>query len=403
LSFIQGLHGVVAIVLLCTLLFAEEAGVPLPWPGELTLLAAGLLIATGALDPWLFVPLAIAVCLAGSLTGYSWARLLGETGLKSAAERFHQTKRLDKVTARLQNAAPLQISISRLVPGLRVYTSLVAGAVGVNRQRFLLGVAPAVVLWVIVLVTLGVVVGVPAERFLGELESLVLQGGTLIVVGVGGYVAIRRIPEGGRAGLARLPSNLRSVLALSVDMAVIAAVVAGVLAIVRPVLRVGALAGWLDILVVMAVIAVFYSIATRRGMRATAGEALLGTHYLTQSPRDALRASLRRILRTALSQDPQGTSPDVGRAAEAFRALGDRSRLQVARLLLAGDHSLMDVSRELQLPPVEAALALQELQVAGLVTWHQTSGDRRYEIADDHVRLGLAEFLTTTFVDRPQR
>jgi membrane protein DedA with SNARE-associated domain len=51
LSFTQSLHSVVAIVLLCTLLFAEEAGVPLPTPGELTLIVAGLLIATGGLDP----------------------------------------------------------------------------------------------------------------------------------------------------------------------------------------------------------------------------------------------------------------------------------------------------------------------------------------------------------------
>jgi membrane protein DedA with SNARE-associated domain len=56
MGFIQGLHGTVALVLLCSLLFAEEAGVPLPTPGELTLIAAGLLIATGGLDPWLFLP-----------------------------------------------------------------------------------------------------------------------------------------------------------------------------------------------------------------------------------------------------------------------------------------------------------------------------------------------------------
>jgi membrane protein DedA with SNARE-associated domain len=41
----------VAIVLLCTLLFVEEVGIPLPIPGELTLIAAGLLIATRGLDP----------------------------------------------------------------------------------------------------------------------------------------------------------------------------------------------------------------------------------------------------------------------------------------------------------------------------------------------------------------
>lgn len=57
MNLIQGLHGAVAIVLLCSLLFAEEAGVPIPLPGELVLVAAGVLIGTGGLDPWMFPPL----------------------------------------------------------------------------------------------------------------------------------------------------------------------------------------------------------------------------------------------------------------------------------------------------------------------------------------------------------
>lgn len=119
MSFIEGLHGVVAIVLLCTVLLAEEAGVPLPMPGELAPIVAGLLIGTGGLDPWFFVPLAIASCVAGSLAGYSWARIVGEHGLAAAAERFHQTKRLNRVTARLKVAGARDIGLCRLIPGLR--------------------------------------------------------------------------------------------------------------------------------------------------------------------------------------------------------------------------------------------------------------------------------------------
>src|SRR3981081_35913 len=147
------------MVLLCALLFVEEVGIPLPIPGELTLIAAGLLIATGGLDPWLFLPLSIASCFAGSLTGYSWARLGGEHGVRAAAAGGHQTKRLERVRARLQKAGPREIALSRLVPGLRVYTTLVAGAVGVDRQTFLVGIAPATVLWVIVFLVIGVVAG----------------------------------------------------------------------------------------------------------------------------------------------------------------------------------------------------------------------------------------------------
>jgi membrane-associated protein len=281
LSFIQGLHGAVAIVLLCTMIFAEEAGVPLPAPGEVTLIVAGLLIATGGLDPRVFVPLAIASCVAGALAGYSWARIVGEHGLRAAAEHFHQTSRLKRVTARLRVAGAREIGLSRLIPGLRVYTSLVAGAVGVDRRRFLLGVIPSAVLWVVVYTLLGVVAGEPAARLFTELQDLILQGSILVVAGVGGYIAIRRIPAGSRAGLMHLPATLRSILALAVDTALIGAVVAGVLAVVRPLTRIGAVAGWADLVVVVVVIAVFYSIATRSGRRATAGETLMGTHYLT--------------------------------------------------------------------------------------------------------------------------
>ncbi|MDQ6772044.1 MAG: VTT domain-containing protein [Candidatus Dormibacteraeota bacterium] len=383
----------VAIVLLCTVLFAEEVGIPLPVPGELTLIAAGLLIATGGLDPWLFVPLAIASCLAGSITGYSWARLVGEHGLRAVADKLHQTKRLDKVKGRLQKAGPREIAVSRLIPGLRVYTTLAAGAAGVERQTFLIGVAPATVVWVVVFLVVGVVAGVPAERFLGQLEGLILQGGILIALGLGSYLAIRRVPEHGFTALARLPSNLRALLAAGVDMALVGAVVAGVLAVVRPLTPVGEIAGWLDILVVAVVIAVFYSITTRAGRHATAGETLLDASYLTQRAPEASRLSLRSAARVLLDRGAPPSRQDVGRAAQMFRALGDDKRLQLARLLLSGDQSLDEITGELKMSPLEAAYGLRELQTAGVVLVRETEAAQRYSLASDHVRIAVAELL----------
>src|ERR1022692_4834414 len=115
MAFIQGLHGTVAILLLCSLLFAEEAGVPLPFaPGELTLIVAGLLIAVGAINPFVFLPLAVIACIAGALLGYSWAGLIGTSGLRSIAERLHQTKAFDLVETRLRTASSRDIALSRL-------------------------------------------------------------------------------------------------------------------------------------------------------------------------------------------------------------------------------------------------------------------------------------------------
>src|SRR5204862_489244 len=84
------------------------------------LVAGGLLIATGDLNAYLFVPLAIVSCLAGSLVGYSWANFVGDRGLTAAAERLRQEGRVTRVAERIRAAGPLQIGVTRLIPGLRI-------------------------------------------------------------------------------------------------------------------------------------------------------------------------------------------------------------------------------------------------------------------------------------------
>ncbi|MDQ6899163.1 MAG: DedA family protein [Candidatus Dormibacteraeota bacterium] len=405
MGFIQGLHGTVALVLLCSLLFAEEAGVPLPTPGELTLIAAGLLIATGGLDPWLFLPLAVASCLAGSATGYGWARLVGEHGLRSLAERLHQTARLERASARLRQAGAREIALSRLIPGMRVYTTLVAGAAGVERRRFFTGIGPATALWVIAFTLLGVVAGVPAEHFFTQVQQLAVQGGVLVAIGVGGYLAILRLPEGGHEALFRLPPGLRMTLALGIDLSLIASVVAGVLAVVRPLIGAGDLAAWLDLAVVLVVIALFYSVATRRGAHATAGERVLATSYLTQGQLSApgqrrLSSRLRGLLRD-LPTDP---SPELGRAADFFRLLGDQRRLRVVRLLLEEERTAAELEKALALSHLEMTYLLAELQRVGILEVVEQSPEAartRYTITDPYLRTGLADLLAVAISRRP--
>jgi membrane protein DedA with SNARE-associated domain len=388
---IQGLHGAAAIVLLCILLFAEEAGVPIPLPGELVLVAGGVLIGTGGLDPWMFPPLAFASCLTGSLVGYSWARLVGEHGLQGLADRLHQRRRLTRVTARLQSAGPRKIAISRLIPGLRVYTTLVVGAAGVERRRVLVGIAPATAVWVTCFILLGVVAGVPAEQALGRLEDLIVQGGVLIALGTAGYIAIRMVPAPGGEVLLRLHPTVRRVLALLVDLALLASVVAGVLAVVRPLTPAGDIAGWIDILVVITVIAVFYSLATRRGAHATAGEALFGSSYLTL---DGENRGRRALLRRSLQGSSPVSSPTLAGAAERFRLLADQRRLRIVDLLLVKDRSQTELARELGLPAVEVGYQLQELLRGGIVSnGPDVEPDPTYAIGGDQLRSALSHLL----------
>jgi membrane-associated protein len=323
-SFLQGLHGAVALALLTGLLFAEEAGVPLPFaPGELTLLVGGLLIVSGGLNPYVFIPLALVACIAGSLVGYSWARVVGDGGLRALAKHLRQLRNLERVEGRILSSGWLGVAITRLIPGLRIYTTLVAGAVRVPRRSFILAMASSTVVWVGVYVALGILVGVPVERFLNQVQKLALQGAILVVMGIGCYIAVRKTPASSGAGLVRVPRWVRVVLAAALDVGVVASVITGLLALAR-LLGFGLGAGWVDAVIALLVVGAFYVIVARRSGGATVGEVLLQTSYITGKrvplrPRAALQAV--RALVT-------GSDREFSATCDLLCALSDPVRLK---------------------------------------------------------------------------
>jgi membrane-associated protein len=348
-NFLQGLHGAVALALLPSLLFAEEAGVPLPFaPGELTLLVAGLLIASGGLNPYAFIPLALVACIAGSLVGYSWARAVGDRALQGLARRLRQQRNLERVENRLRNAHWQAIAFSRLIPGLRIYTTLVSGAVKAPRRSFILAMSASTVVWVAVYVALGILIGVPVEHFLDQIQKLAVQGAILIVMGVGCYIAVRKTPSSSGAGLVRVPRWVRVLLAAGVDIGVVASIVTGLLALGR-LLGVGFGNGWVDALVVVLVVGAFYVIVARRSAGATAGEVLLQTSYVSGvgvplRPRAALE--LVRSLVTRPDDELTATS-------DLLHALGDPHRLRIVTLLLDSPHTAEELAQRTGLSTFE--------------------------------------------------
>jgi membrane-associated protein len=387
MAFIQGLHGTVAILLLCSLLFAEEAGVPLPFaPGELTLIAAGLLIASGAINPFIFLPLAVLSCVIGALLGYSWASLIGTSGLRSVAERLHQQKAFDRVETRLRDASARDIAVSRLIPGLRIYTTLVAGAVGVSRRRFLVAIVPVTTAWVLVFVVLGAVVGVPVERLFNQVARLALQGGILIALGLGVYFAIRKIPTSDGAGIIALPRYVRIAAAAVIDITIVVSVVTGVLSIGRKVVGLGLIDGWLDGVIALIVVAVFYIYATRRSAGGTVGESLLHTtyasgHRLPLRPREAIQAA-----RSLFSQ----TDDELHATADQLKALGDSGRLRIVGHLLDEPRTAEELSLVTSMSAPEVQHELARLQAANVVVPIEQQG--RYTVAT-HLVGPLAELL----------
>jgi membrane protein DedA with SNARE-associated domain len=306
-SFLYGLNGSVATLLLCALLYLDEAGVPLPFaPNEVLLVVAGLLIGTGALAAWIFLPMALIAMAAGSLSGFAWARAIGAERLRAIAERLRAEKAYDRATARIQRSSPRSIGITRLLPGVRTYATLVAGASGLPVRTFVLGALPSLVVWLSVWVGLGIAVGAPAEHFLSRFERLITSGALLIIAGAGAYLAIRKVPSTDdqlEAMMSRVPSAERLALALALDFGVVATMVSGADRIIRAAAHIRHV-GPHDFLLLIGAVIVVYVVLTRRGPGGTAGERLLKVSY-----RVRLRRSGRRQLEqqgAEQAEEPRG-------------------------------------------------------------------------------------------------
>lgn len=281
LSFLPSIHGTIAVVLFCGLLFAEDAGVPLPFaPGELVLLAAGLLIAAGGLSPYAFVPLAVLACTGGAMLAFTWAGFVGSHGLEAIARRLHGTRALQRVQTRVRAAGPLGIATTRLIPGLRIYTTLVAGALHIRRRTFLVGVLLATTLWIAVFIALGALVGLPLEHAFNQVSRTALQGAVLAIVAIVAYVTVRRTPPVTHGGIVRLKHPLRTGVAGIIDVGFVGGVVIGIIAAARPLFGAGFASEWFDIAVPMLVAAILYVVIARRSTGGTLGEALLSVSYL---------------------------------------------------------------------------------------------------------------------------
>ena len=246
------LHGAIAGVVLCAILFADEVGLPIPLaPSEVLLVLAGVLIESRGLPGWIFVPAAVVAMTAGMLGGYGWARIVGEHGLETLAQRVGGGKAYASATARLRAAGPLGIGVARLIPGVRPWATLLSGATGVELRRFLLGALPALLIWAAVWLSLGAIIGLPVAHFLGRFERLMFRGALLLVLGTLGCVGLHRLRREGIVSMRR--RGLGLALALLIANGATASILAGVLALGRGVFHVRA-DRWLDAVLIVALL-----------------------------------------------------------------------------------------------------------------------------------------------------
>ena len=194
ITWVQGLNGTTLIVAICILMFIEETGVPLPFaPGDLVLAIGGIAVAGGRVNPvWLVGAVAVSITV-GAIVGWAVAEWLGWDRLMRIAEPLRARGPLERASGLLQRGGWRGVFTARLIPGLRVYTTQVAGVSRVPLRTYVAGLLPANAVYITAFVGLGAAFGRPILALIQLAERQLLIA-LLILVALVAVFFVARAP-----------------------------------------------------------------------------------------------------------------------------------------------------------------------------------------------------------------
>ncbi len=161
-------HGLVAAFVF---LFIEEAGVPVPVPGDVLMLILGIRARDGLVPLWQAIGTTWLGTIVGSSLLYYGSRLAGR-GLVYRYGRFIRLtpERLDDAERWLKRRGSRAVFLGRLVPGLRIVTAVACGVFEVPFRVFWPSMAVGALLYIIVYTLLGYFLGPPVLDLLERVQ-----------------------------------------------------------------------------------------------------------------------------------------------------------------------------------------------------------------------------------------
>src|SRR3979411_2546143 len=225
MTSIGSLSGDLLIAVIAGLVFIEETGIPIPFaPGDLLLVIAGIAIASATVDP---VPMVAALLLAtilGAMVGREVFAAVGRPALQKAADALGFRPALHRTTdLRRRRGAPA-VFIGRLIPGLRITTTQVAGVSKMSRLTFAVGLIPSVVVYIAIFVGLGALAGQPAVRLFHRAEHRFFVIAVTVLAALAVILSVRWLARrGALSALDPIVLGVRRQMADAIDAALLRA------------------------------------------------------------------------------------------------------------------------------------------------------------------------------------
>jgi membrane protein DedA with SNARE-associated domain len=167
-----------------------------PFPSEVILPPAGVLIARGEMTIFLVLLFATLGSIVGALINYSLAYYFGRKAFNKLIKKygnffFINSKHLSKSESYFKKHGQFTTFSGRLIPGIRQIISLPAGFAKMNLLRFIIFTALGSLIWSTILVFLGMFYGGNQEAFENILGTITLLLIAIIIIFIIVYIRIK--------------------------------------------------------------------------------------------------------------------------------------------------------------------------------------------------------------------
>ena len=201
----------VGLLALFGLLLVKESGIPIPIPGDLLVLGAGVAAARGDVPPLAALVVVLLAGLLGGLVQFALLRGTLRRRLLRLLGRFGVAEdRIERYAERLRHRGARGVALARMTPGVRVVAIAASALAALPTIPFLLGLALGNGVFVGGHFALGLLLGEPAIRLVSALAApLTIVAILLAAVGIVVWLLVasrRRAPGAPKppAGLAVL-------------------------------------------------------------------------------------------------------------------------------------------------------------------------------------------------------
>jgi len=185
-----------ALVGLAALLLVKEAGVPVPVPGDLLVIGAGIALAGSPSPALLTLAVILAVGYLGGSIQFLLARRLLRGPLLAALARIGVGEsRVEGLAARLRRSGGRGVALARMTPGVSIAAIVAAGLAALPFAAFLGGLVIGNGVFVAGHFALGYLLGASATEVIGNVGAFGAVAVAMIVlavIGAAGWVLIRR-------------------------------------------------------------------------------------------------------------------------------------------------------------------------------------------------------------------